>query len=205
MGDDLRRVHWRSTARLGNLMLRQDEVRVSEVATVLLDTRAGAHRDDSFERALEVAASLTAALVEDGRRLRFVTTGGFEAEFDGARPGSPVGNRARRWATVLEHLGLVTPDPGGPGAFALAVESIRRHPAGPLAAVVADAAPAEFAALGALRSRLGLVLIARCESDGAPSAPAVAGVVVVPVHDVEGFPGAWDRAVLGCGRGAARR
>src|SRR5204863_139235 len=57
VGDDLRRVHWRSTARLGDLMLRQDELRFGEVATVLLDTRARAHRGDSFERALEVAAS----------------------------------------------------------------------------------------------------------------------------------------------------
>ena len=205
VGDDLRRVHWRSTARLGDLMLRQDEVRLSEVATVLLDTRAGTHRDGSFERVLEVAASVTAALVEDGRRLRFVTTGGFEAEFDGSRPGSPAGHRRRRWATVLEHLALVAPDPAGPEAFALAVESIRRHPGGPLAAVVADAAPAELAALGALRPRLGLVLIARCESDGTPAAPSVPGAVVVPVPDVEGFPGAWDRAVLGCDRGGAVR
>jgi uncharacterized protein (DUF58 family) len=205
VGDDLRRVHWRSTARLGDLMLRQDEVRFSQVATVLLDTRAGAHQGDSFERALSVAASVAAALVEDGRRLRFVTTGGFEAAFDEGRPGAPVGHLQQRWATVLEHLALVTPDSGGPAAFALAVESIRRHPGGPLAAVVADASPAELAALGALRSRLGLVLIARCEADGVPAAPSVAGAVVVPVQNADSFPGAWDQAVLGCGRREAAR
>src|SRR2546429_506598 len=88
VGDDLRRVHWRSTARTGDLMLRQDELRFGEVATVLLDTRAGAHRGDSFERALEVAASVAAAVVEDGRRLRFLTTGGFDVVLDGSRPGA---------------------------------------------------------------------------------------------------------------------
>jgi uncharacterized protein (DUF58 family) len=227
VGDDLRRVHWRSTARLGELMLRQDELRFGEVATVLLDTRAQAHTAGSFERALEVAASVAAALVEDGRRLRFVTTGGFEMEFDAARAGDPPGHRRQRWATVLEHLALLTPDRGGTDAFALTVQSIRHLPSGPLAAVVASADPTELAALGALRSRLGLVLVARCDptspgdrpstggagvagpgnkDQGAASASGVPGAVVVPVGDLARFPEAWNHAVLFCGgREAVRR
>jgi uncharacterized protein (DUF58 family) len=198
VGDDLRRVHWRSTARFGDLMLRQDEVRFGEVATVLLDTRARAHRGDSFERALEVAASVASALVEDGRRLRFVTTGGFDVEFDGSQGAS--GRRGEgRWAALLEHLALLVPDGGGPDRLALAVQSIRRHPSGPLAAVVAAAEPFELAALGALGSPLGLVLIARC-GPGAEPPPAVAGAVVVAVGDTEDFPGTWNEAVISCGR-----
>ena len=156
VGDDLRRVHWRSTARHGDLMLRQDELRFGEVATVLLDTRASAHRGDSFERALEVAASVAAALVEDGRRLRFVTTGGFDMELAGARArGCRRGAGEAGGPPCSSTWPLVAPDAGGADAFALAVQSIRRHPSGPLAAVVADAAAGELAALGALRSRLG--------------------------------------------------
>jgi hypothetical protein len=225
VGDDLRRVHWRSTARAGDLMLRQDERRVGEVATVLLDTRAGAHRGDTFERALEVAASVTAALFEDGRRLRFLTTGGFDAELDGARARGrhADGHWADgRWAAVLEHLATVTPDAGGPDRLALAVQSIRHRPSGPLAAIVAATDPAELAALAALAPRLGLVLVARCEpqpgplaarrglcADEVPGAPgppdAVAGrrqtgVVVVPVGNMENFPEAWNQAVRSCGR-----
>jgi uncharacterized protein (DUF58 family) len=201
VGDDLRRVHWRSTARLGDLMLRQDELRFGEVATVLLDTRARAHGGDSFERALEVAASVAAALVEDGRRLRFVTTGGFDVAVDGARMGGPGTPGEGRWAAVLEHLALVTPDAGGADRFALAVQSIRHRPSGPLAAVVADAGPAELAALGALRSRLGLVLIARCGPDVPDgSARSFAGAIVVPVGDTIDFPEAWNQAVISCGR-----
>jgi hypothetical protein len=200
MGDDLRRVHWRSTARTGDLMLRQDERRVGEVATVLLDTRAAAHTGDSFERALEVAVSVAAALVDDGRRLRFVTTGGFDVEIDGVRPAGPPGGRAQaRWNAVLEHLAVVVPDTGGAGHLARVLRSIGRHPAGPLAAVVAAAAPAELAALGALSGRQGPVLIARCDSDAAgPSAP-VAAAVLVPAGGPD-FPGAWNEAVLACSR-----
>ena len=39
-GDDLRRVHWRSTARHGELMVRREEQPRQMRATVLLDTRA---------------------------------------------------------------------------------------------------------------------------------------------------------------------
>ncbi len=42
-GDDPRRVHWRSTARAGELMVRQQEQPRHARATVMLDTRAGAH------------------------------------------------------------------------------------------------------------------------------------------------------------------
>ncbi|MDQ1490406.1 MAG: hypothetical protein QOJ23_2920, partial [Actinomycetota bacterium] len=216
-----RRVHWRSTARAGDLMLRQDERRVGEVATVLLDTRGGAHRGDTFERALEVAASVAAALFEDGRRLRFLTTGGFDAELDGARARAPGSHADGRWAAVLEHLAVVTPDAGGPDRLALAIQSIRHRPTGPLAAIVGDTPPAELAALAALAPRLGLVVVARCEpppgpravgggrrADGGPGAPGPPdavpgrhmGFVLVPVGPIENFPEAWNEAVRSCGR-----
>ncbi|MDQ1504149.1 MAG: hypothetical protein QOD57_1876 [Actinomycetota bacterium] len=221
VGDDLRRVHWRSTARAGDLMLRQDERRVGEVATVLLDTRGAAHRGDNFERALEVAASVAAALFEDGRRLRFLTTGGFDAELDGARARAPGSHADGRWAAVLEHLAVVTPDAGGPDRLALAIQSIRHRPTGPLAAIVGDTPPAELAALAALAPRLGLVVVARCEpppgpravgggrrADGGPGAPGPPdavpgrhmGFVLVPVGPIENFPEAWNEAVRSCGR-----
>ncbi len=43
LGDDLRRVHWASTARTGDLMVRREEQPWQSRATVLLDTRRMAH------------------------------------------------------------------------------------------------------------------------------------------------------------------
>jgi len=43
MGDDLRKIHWRSTARTGALMVRQEERPWQGQTTLLLDTRSGAH------------------------------------------------------------------------------------------------------------------------------------------------------------------
>ncbi|SDB80151.1 Uncharacterized conserved protein, DUF58 family, contains vWF domain [Raineyella antarctica] len=69
-GDDVRRVHWRSTARHGELMVRQEEQAWDPSATVVLDTRASAHRgegpESSFEWAVSMIASLTVHLLADG-------------------------------------------------------------------------------------------------------------------------------------------
>ena len=61
-GDDLRKIHWPSTAKRGRYMIRQEETPWQTKATILLDDRAGAHDGtgplSSFERAVEAAASL---------------------------------------------------------------------------------------------------------------------------------------------------
>jgi uncharacterized protein (DUF58 family) len=76
-GDDLRRVHWRSTARVGELMVRREEQPWESRATVVLDTRAFAHRGEgptaSFEWAVSAAASIAVHLRHAGYRLRLVT------------------------------------------------------------------------------------------------------------------------------------
>jgi uncharacterized protein (DUF58 family) len=65
-GDDLRRVHWRSTAHRGELMVRRDEQPRQLRATVLLDSRAEGHRGEgpasSFEWAVSAAASAAVCL-----------------------------------------------------------------------------------------------------------------------------------------------
>jgi uncharacterized protein (DUF58 family) len=61
-GDDLRRIHWASTAKRNRYMIRQEETPWHTRATIVLDDRAGAHEGfghtSSFGRAVEAAASL---------------------------------------------------------------------------------------------------------------------------------------------------
>ena len=76
VGDDLRRVHWRSTARTGELMIRQDEARWRSRAAVVLDVQPGAHDAASFEVAVEAAASVTARLARLRRRVELITSAG---------------------------------------------------------------------------------------------------------------------------------
>jgi len=76
-GDELRRVHWRSTARYGELMVRREEQRWRNKATVLLDTRSSAHAGSgaasSFEVAVSAAASVGVHIVQEGLTGQLVT------------------------------------------------------------------------------------------------------------------------------------
>ena len=69
-GDDLRRMHWRSTARVGELMVRREEQAWDPSATVMLDTRASAHAGEGMQHSLEwaisAAASIAIHFLEDG-------------------------------------------------------------------------------------------------------------------------------------------
>ena len=97
-GDDLRKVHWRATARTGELMVRLEERPWRAQATLLLDTRARAHLvaphvratgrleavpapddappADSLEWVVEAAASIGTDLARRGAALRAVTDAG---------------------------------------------------------------------------------------------------------------------------------
>ncbi|GAA2880489.1 DUF58 domain-containing protein [Streptosporangium fragile] len=81
-GDDLRRVHWRSTARRGELMVRREEQQWQSRGALLLDTRRHAHRGEgprsSFEAAVSAAASIGVHLAHEGLGLRLVTDQGAE-------------------------------------------------------------------------------------------------------------------------------
>ena len=120
-GDDLRKVHWRATARTGELMVRLEERPWRAQATLLLDTRARAHLlaprhrrpspaagpaaattprpPDSLEWLVEAAASIGTALARAGRR----AARGHRRRRAGARlrprpaqPGRPAGPAGHR-------------------------------------------------------------------------------------------------------------
>jgi uncharacterized protein (DUF58 family) len=79
-GDDLRKVHWRSTARVGKLMVRREERPWQSRATLLLDTRGRAHRGDgpgsSFEWAVSAVASVGVHASRQGYSVRLLTDAG---------------------------------------------------------------------------------------------------------------------------------
>ena len=109
-GDDLRRVHWPSVARTGQLMIRQEETPWRGRTTVVLDLRAAMHTADSFEDALSAAASVLLAGGARNGLVRLVTTGPFDSGFGAGRVFLD---------HLLEVLTLAHPqDEPGPGAFA---------------------------------------------------------------------------------------
>ncbi|HXC84122.1 MAG TPA: DUF58 domain-containing protein [Trebonia sp.] len=76
-GDGLHRVHWRSTARYGELMVRREEQHWRNTASLFLDTRRSAHFvASSFELAVTAAASIGVHLAGEGFDARLVTDTG---------------------------------------------------------------------------------------------------------------------------------
>jgi uncharacterized protein (DUF58 family) len=79
-GDELRRVHWRSTARYGELMVRREEQQWRNRVLLLLDTRRGAHLGtgpaSSFEFAVSAAASIGVHLAHEGLDGQLITDTG---------------------------------------------------------------------------------------------------------------------------------
>jgi uncharacterized protein (DUF58 family) len=79
-GDPLRSVHWRSTARHDELMVRIEERPWHGGVTVLLDRRADAHAGHgakaSLEWAIELVASVCRHLIATGRRVTLIAENG---------------------------------------------------------------------------------------------------------------------------------
>ncbi|QLE71690.1 DUF58 domain-containing protein [Streptomyces rectiverticillatus] len=112
-GDDLRRVHWRSTARHGELMVRREEQPRRARCTVLLDTRRTAHEGrgpgSSFEWAVSAAASAALHLLGRGFSVQLLTDTGAAIPGPGA-PGEhvgPPGESADAAGLLLETLAAV--------------------------------------------------------------------------------------------------
>ena len=105
-GDDLRKIHWPSTAKRQRYMIRQEETPWHNRATIVLDDRARAYEGDAFERAVEAAASLVDLYHRSGYTYRL--TGAHHTGFGSNRGAN---HRSR----CLDHLATVQRKPLGSG------------------------------------------------------------------------------------------
>lgn len=100
VGDDLRRIHWPSVAKTGDLMIRQEEAARRALVGIFVDTRRtglGATAD-AFERGISAAASVGELYLRSGYGLRLAT--------------SETPPRAMPRAAFLEALAVAEPTPG---------------------------------------------------------------------------------------------
>jgi uncharacterized protein (DUF58 family) len=102
-GDDLRRVHWRSTAKRGELMVRREEQPRQMRASVLLDTRASGHRGEgaasSFEWAVSAASSVAVHFAGMKHGVRMVLDGR-PTTWSNPHSGEAAGELLERMAVV---------------------------------------------------------------------------------------------------------
>jgi uncharacterized protein (DUF58 family) len=181
-GDDLRHVHWRTSARRGSLMVRHfvDTRRTQEV--VLLDPRAEFYTDHSFEEAVEIAASVCASAEAAGRSVTLA----LPMQTDGAQD-----NRQN----FLDRLALVG---RSTATTAREVMSIGGHLASNASAfviVTGDSEPQELVDLARRALRSGLIIIVRVVNDVEPMASGVRGGRVLTTPSAARLPGIWAEAV----------
>ena len=199
IGDELRHVHWRTTARIGTLMVREHVDTSLPRLVVLLDDRAAAYPPlapdgvvADFESACEAAASIVlAALRADLAVSLHLVTGQAVAASSGrqadARP-------------YLDLLAEVTPTTRavGPDALAAATARLRHQRGGDcLIYLTGPGKPDDLAEVGALRGAYPVLVagtLGATEPAGTADsgAPVLAGVVVLPAVDGAAFAAAWD-------------
>jgi uncharacterized protein (DUF58 family) len=137
-GESLRKVHWRSTARRGQLMVKDLEDAPRDEVAVLLDADAsavvGTPPESSFDAQVRAAGSILRAHVRRGRRAVLVVNSALP---DAQRVHSSDGD----WRRALELLAAVEATARAPLAALLAVEESPASRALDLAVVTARLAP----------------------------------------------------------------
>ncbi|WP_326828383.1 DUF58 domain-containing protein [Parafrankia elaeagni] len=181
-GDDLRLVHWPSSARTGTLLVRHNVVPHEPRMVVVLDTSAAPYTDDSFEEAVRVAASLTVAAFDGGLPVDVRTTSG--ARFAAERGLSARGELLDLFAAA--HRG--EDDPGLPALLRLGSAG----DGAALAVVTGAPVPAALGAVTAVRRQFAMLSVAMITSE---RVAAPAGAFVVNAATSGAFAAAWNRAV----------
>ncbi len=205
VGDDLRRIHWRSTARTGELVVREDEAQWQPRAVVLLDTRPSAHDEASFEAAVEAAASVVARLARSVLPVEVITTDGRTLGVTGTGGRHGLGGEA----LIMDQLAVVQPN--APEHLAGVVRPLRSQVRrGLLVAVMGTLARPDLDLVNALGApNAPLVLVRTRGAEGADrGAPAPTGRSSAGVIVVDGAAGrfvtSWDTAMLTRGRATDR-
>ncbi|HJQ42318.1 MAG TPA: DUF58 domain-containing protein, partial [Jatrophihabitantaceae bacterium] len=102
-GDDLRLVHWRSSARAGRLLVKHNVDTSQPYTVVIFDQRPGLYTEESFEQAVDVVASVIVASGASKAPVELRLT-------NGTVLGGP---RIRDLTPLIDHLTGVQADPDG--------------------------------------------------------------------------------------------
>ena len=197
MGDDLRQVHWPSTARQDELMIRQHELPWHGRTTVLLDVRPSVHDDGSFEQAVSAAASLLTASWRRDSQVRLLTTDGLDSGF---------GTGTGHIEAAMEHLAVVEQ---GRDRLDPLVGPMRRRATGAIVVVTTTAGAASMAQLAVRPGGFGwraVVTFATRRAGAADTGalPASLAAVAVAVGPGQSFAAAWNRAMASAPSGLTR-
>ncbi|MFC0002983.1 DUF58 domain-containing protein [Micromonospora siamensis] len=182
VGDELRRVHWRTSARVGELMVRENVDTSLPRIVVLLDNRAGAHPDvvdgvaESFEAGCEAAASVVVAAIRADLPVALLTVAAGSAD-----DGPP-----------LDRLAAVHLVDDGADALRDATARLRQERLGDtLVFLTGPGGRADLGRLGTVRGAYPSVVVVVFAAGG-PAPAGAAGMVVIDAADGAAFAAEWD-------------
>ena len=180
VGDDLRMVHWRSSARTGTLVVKHNVDTSQPYTVVLLDQRPEWYSEETFESAVDVAASVLVACASDKAPVELRLT-------DTSVVG---GARLRDVTPLLDHLTGVQFDDNG--TLKAELLKLRRASGGTSLVVVTGMLNTDdLPYVAALRRRFERLVVL---SLGLPGALPVRfpGVRIIQAPDADGICSAWN-------------
>lgn len=194
-GDDLRKVHWPTTLKLGEPYVRQDELLVEPGLFVVLDSCLTKHRGmgttASIEAAISACASVATLGIDHGMALDVLTSDGLLLQ-----------SRRPTEDELLEALALLDPSPRSDLVPALTSAARRRVPYTSLIVISPSLSDAELAMLARMAQRTAGGACVHVQADtfgaGEPSSPGrlgQLGIPVVPLRSQDSFHDVWEGGV----------
>lgn len=187
VGDDLRRVHWPSSARTGDLLVRQHDIPWQGRVCVVLDLRRQTSDDVTFERVVSAAASVLRTHVRRGDHVRLVTTTGVDSGY---------GVGASHLDGLFEFLAVTARTASG--SLRMAMELVERGASGAVVLVSGRLSEGDIDLFERSGSAVSLRRIIRF--DGAQRLSTGRRTEVLGVGAAEDFASAWTEATASAAR-----
>jgi uncharacterized protein (DUF58 family) len=180
VGDDLRLIHWRSSARVGKLMVRHNVDTNQPRVLILLDTRRAGYAGDGFEHAVSAAASIASGSVSRHFPIVLRTT-------DGHGAGAAIGEGPQ---AILDLLAAVRPS--SEGDIAGSIPPASTMPGMSLAYVTGRASDADLLLLSGMRRRFDLLVVAQLSADPNAQALAIPSSIPLSAATAASFAQVWN-------------
>ena len=190
VGDDLRLVHWRSSAKTGKLVVKHNVDTSQPYSVVLLDQRPGSYTAESFESAVDVAASVLVTSSANKAPVELRLT-------DGTMIGGP---RLRDVTPLIDHLTGV--QPAETGELKSQLLALRRARGGTSLVVITGVLELDdLRYVAALRRRFDRLVVISLDAERSRERKAgppirFPGVRVIVAEDADEVCAAWNVQVM---------